>query len=146
MTEAVKKSDGRGQHPNSLRNLRPIQPGQVLNPSGRPRQVATRLLREMAAVPIEGGSDGETRLRRIVDQLLSKAEGGDLDAIKVVLDRMEGRPRQSLTVTSDSRERIDRAVDNLISTAAQNGDTLTREAALALLAEFDDEAAALLNE
>jgi hypothetical protein len=144
MSLAEKEMKGRGSHPNSRANLRPIQPGQILNPGGRPRQAATKLLREMASVSLS--ADGETRLRRIVDQLLCKAESGDLDAIKIVIDRLEGRPRQSINVTTGTRERIERAVDNFINTAAQNGDTLTREAALTLLAEFDDEAAALLNE
>lgn len=79
---------GRGQHPNSRANLRPIHPGQVLNPGGRPRQVATRLLREMASAPLEG-SEGETRLRRrlspsgrvVADYATGKTLEGDRPAL-----------------------------------------------------------------
>lgn len=140
------KITGRGQHPNSRANLRPFQAGQPsANPAGRPRQVATKLLREMAAAPIEGGGEGETRLRRIVNQLLSKAEGGDLDAIKVVLDRLEGRPRQSISLDMNERERYEQMVENMMESEAAEGRECTREQAIAALSMFKPEIEELLS-
>jgi hypothetical protein len=139
MSDEGKATLGRGSHPNSRANLRPIQPGEVRNPSGRPRQVATKLLREMSVAQAEGAGDGETRLSRIVNQLLSKAEGGDLDAIKIVLDRLEGRPRQSVSLDVGERERYERMVENMIESEAAEGRELTREQAIAALATVSPE-------
>lgn len=64
------------------------------------------------------------------------------------LRRVDDEPfgDQSVTVTADTRERVGRAAERLIAAAAANGDSLTREGALTLLAEFDDVAAAMLAE
>lgn len=134
---------GRGSHPNSRANLRPIQPGEVRNPAGRPRQVATKLLREMAAETRNGAE--QSRLSAIVDQLLSKAEGGDLDAIKIVLDRLEGRPRQSVSLDMGERERYERMVENMIESEAAEGRELTREQAIAALATVSPEIEEVLS-
>jgi|SRR5215213_9738562 len=139
------ENQGRGSHPNSRANLRPIQLGEVRNPAGRPRQVATKLLREMSATQVEGAGDGQTRLSRIVDQLLSKAEGGDLDAIKIVLDRLEGRPRQSVSLDVGERERYERMVENMIESEAAEGRELTREQAIAALATVSPEIEEVLS-
>ena len=136
MTEE-RELTGRGSHPNSRANLRPIKPGEVRNPSGRPRQVATKLLREMAAETRAGAT--QSRLSAIVDQLLSKAEAGDLDAIKIVLDRMEGRPRQSVSLDVGERERYERMVENMIESEAAEGRELSREQAIAALATVSPE-------
>jgi hypothetical protein len=137
---------GGGSHPNSRANLRPFLPGQPsANPAGRPRQVATKLLREMASARIDGADEGETRLRRIVNQLLSKAEGGDLDAIKVVLDRLEGRPRQSVSLDMNERERYEQMVENMMESEAAEGRECTREQAIAALSMFKPEIEELLS-
>lgn len=128
----------------SIANLKPFPKGVSGNPSGRPKNVLSKAIRRKLE-EVEEGQD-KSIAERITEKLAELALGGNIEAIKLLGDRSEGKPRQSVNITTDSRERIDRAVDNLISTAAANGDTLTREAALALLAEFDDEAAALLNE
>ena len=133
----------RGDNPNSRANLRPIQPGEVRNPSGRPRQVATKLLREMAAETRAGAE--WSRLSAIVDQLLSKAEGGDLDAIKIVLDRLEGRPRQSVSLDVGERERYERMVENMIESEAAEGRELSREQAIAALATVSPEIEEVLS-
>lgn len=137
----------RGDNPNSRANLaaHSFKPGQSGNPGGRPRQVATKLLREMSAAQVEGAGDGETRLSRIVNQLLSKAEGGDLDAIKIVLDRLEGRPRQSVSLDMNERERYERMVENMIESEAAEGRELTREQAIDALATVSPEIEEILS-
>ena len=39
---------------------------------------------------------GGRRLRVIVERLLERAEGGDLQAIRAVFDRLDGRPAQAI--------------------------------------------------
>ncbi len=61
------------------------------NPGGRPRgrvSVVNLLLRKLT----EKLPDGKQRnVDAIADQLIFLARGGDLDAIKVVLDRVDGK-------------------------------------------------------
>jgi hypothetical protein len=138
------KIQGRGSHPNSRANLRPFQSGQPsANPAGRPKQVATKLLREMASSSLF--DDGETRLRCIVDQLLQKAESGDLEAIKIVLDRLEGRPRQSVSLDLNQRDEYERMVENMMESEAAEGRQCTREQAIAALSMFKPEIEDLLS-
>lgn len=138
MIEEKELKGGRGSHPNSRANLRPFQPGQPsANPAGRPKQAATKLLREMAANSSEGYAEGVSRLRLIVDRLLAKAEAGDLDAIKIVLDRLEGRPRQSIALDTDADAKRERKLQNFLAESEREGDPLTRAEAIAILAEED---------
>ena len=44
---------------------------------------------------------GHRTLNAIADRLLEKAAEGDLNAIKELGDRLEGRPAQALTLTGD---------------------------------------------
>lgn len=46
-------------------------------------------------------SDGQKALVKIAEQLLIKAEEGDITAIKEVGDRMDGRPQQTHDVTAN---------------------------------------------
>ena len=127
----------------SYPNLQPFRPGQSGNPAGRPKQVATRLIREMAEELAEGSN--ETRLRRIVDALLTKAEGGDLEAVKIVFDRLEGRPRQAVTLDLGERERCERMVEGMIEAEAAEGRECSREQAVAALSLFKPEVLEILS-
>jgi hypothetical protein len=145
MAVEEKEWTGRGSHPNSRAALdaNKFRPGQSGNPAGRPKQVATKLLREMASSSLS--DDGETRLRRVVDQLLQKAESGDLDAIKIVLDRLEGRPRQSVSLDLNQRDEYERMVENMIESEESEGRECTREQAIAALSMFKPEIEDLLS-
>ena len=92
--------------------------------------------------PTGGGAQS---LSAIVDQLLFKAEGGDLDAIKIVLDRLEGRPRQSVSLDMGERERYERMVENMIESEAAEGRELSREQAIAALATVSPEIEEVLS-
>lgn len=79
------KGDGRKR---SLANLRPIKPGEVLNPSGRPKMdpEVRRILE--AATP-----DAARRLAQLVN---SPDEKVSLAAIDQVFNRIYGRPVQQV--------------------------------------------------
>ena len=53
-----------------------------------------RPVRDMLRVAVLSG--GRRRLRMIVEKLLERAEGGDLQAIREVFDRLDGRPMQAI--------------------------------------------------
>jgi hypothetical protein len=65
------------------------------NPKGRPRkaQTVTETLERIVAACRE---DGRTRLEAILEGVVADAEKGDNDMRKYVLDRLAGKPRQSL--------------------------------------------------
>jgi len=74
---------------------RPFQKGQSGNPAGRPRkgETVTEVLRSMA---LELHAGNITRAEALARILWDSALGGDSKAIDVILDRLEGKPRQSL--------------------------------------------------
>lgn len=71
--------------------------GQSGNPKGRPRNPAAlaptihRLLREKDA-------DGHSNKELIAHALINRAKAGEIDAIKVVLDRADGKVREAITL------------------------------------------------
>ena len=64
---------------------RPFPKGTSGNPSGRPRAVATQVLRETIT---------EEDIRRAWEVVISRAHAGDLQAWSLILDRLEGKPTQ----------------------------------------------------
>lgn len=71
------------------------RPGQSGNPSGKPsyKPLTDAIRMELKADP--------KRARRIARMLLEKAEAGDLQAASVVMDRLEGKPAQSIDIKDD---------------------------------------------
>ena len=73
-----------------VENLRPVRPGQVLNPRGANqysyRSRAHALLEELLLETREDAQ--ETRLRAILDRLVREAERGRPWAIALLLDRV----------------------------------------------------------
>jgi len=67
----------------NIGNLTPWKPGQSGNPSGRPAQ------KPLSALLRKAGEDGA--YKEIVDALLTRAREGDVKAITVILDRIEGK-------------------------------------------------------
>ena len=87
-------------------NLIPAQKGEVRNPNGRPKGVPnskTRLLRILELVqkkrnPVTG-QDEEFSIAEQMDlQLINKALKGDMKAYEILMDRLEGKPKQSTEV------------------------------------------------
>ena len=61
------------------------------------------LLRSLARETVDGDGNRTTKLERIADRLVdAAAEGGDLQAIRELADRTDGKARQA---TADDAER-----------------------------------------
>ena len=107
--------------PKQLANLIPNKPGEIRNPKGRGKGVLgskTRLLRLLELVqnvtnPITGEVEGFSILEQIDMKLILKAKKGDLSSIRELLDRLEGRPGQSVDVTS-AGEKIQSSIMEVI--------------------------------
>ena len=78
----------------------PFSKGKSGNPQGRPKkgETLTDLLRERIEVP-KTAKEKLTRKDRIIEQLITLAEGGDLAALRYVFDRIDGRPKESIELT-----------------------------------------------
>ena len=90
-------------------NLIPAQKGEVRNPNGRPKGVPnskTRLLRLLEIVqvqtnPITGEKEEFSVAERLDLMVLQKAFKGDLRAYQEILDRLEGRAKQTTDINAN---------------------------------------------
>ena len=75
-----------------------FQPGQSGNPNGRPKgtQALSDNLRSLLA---QKTADGRTNGDLIVSKLVEKAQAGEIDALKVILDRVDGKVPERKEVT-----------------------------------------------
>ncbi len=75
-------------------------PGTTGNPNGAPRAKVelTRLLSERLE---QTGEDGRTWAERVMDKLVAMADAGNMEAVKYLTDRIEGKPAQAVTLTLD---------------------------------------------
>ena len=86
------------QRANCRGTGRPFSKGdRRINRKGRPRKAesVTHWLREIGAA-----HDGQ-RFKRLADALWRLALDGDLPAIRELLDRLEGRPKQAIGLEPD---------------------------------------------
>jgi len=73
---------------------RPFQPGQSGNPAGRPKSKPFKNALQKA---INAAGDDDKALTLIADALLAKAQEGDVQAIKEVADRLDGKVTQPIS-------------------------------------------------
>jgi hypothetical protein len=78
-----------------------FKPGQSGNPGGRPKKVSlTALLREALAREVEGRTVGE----KLVEVMVQNALKGDFRFCRDLMDRIDGKPHQSVSVTTNEAE------------------------------------------
>lgn len=98
-----------GRHPNTVKttrnvgNLKPVQPGEVRNPAGRPPngKCLTSLARELLGLPHPAHPE-MSRQRYLVKCWLDKAET-NVGAFGELINRLEGSVPQSISadITTD---------------------------------------------
>ena len=102
-------------HPNSLANLRPVQPGQALNPGGRPKVPAE--VREAAMART-------VRAIEVLDEVMNDVKaphGARITAVEKILDRALGKPAQTVDVTSRKDDAYDYSIAELVAIAYRRG-------------------------
>ena len=103
-------------NPKSVKNLIPATKGEVRNPNGRPKGIPnskTRYLRLLALVqkvknPVTGEMEEFTVMEQMDMKMFSKALTGDIRAYENIMDRLEGKPQQTvdMNVAVDPRKDI----------------------------------------
>ena len=78
-----------------------FQPGQSGNPKGKPKGARhfSTLIREAVQKVAEGDAEPQDIL--MVKALAKKAKEGDLKALDMVFDRVDGKAEQSITLEAD---------------------------------------------
>ena len=95
-------------------NIEPhkFKPGQSGNPAGRPKGVPntkTRLQRILNLIeqhknPVTGEMEAFTVAELLDMQQIIKARKGDTRAYQILLERLEGRPSQSVDLTTNGKD------------------------------------------
>jgi hypothetical protein len=79
------------------------KPGESGNPAGRPKGSLslTDILRRQLQETLQDGSKLE-KAEALVAKLIAVASGGDMQAMKLILDRLEGSPRQAIDLSGSA--------------------------------------------
>lgn len=87
-----------------------FQKGNNANPNGgrRPRMVTQQIV----AALNEATDQGPSKLRALVDKLITLALGGDMQAINAVMDRVEGKPIAMVTSDEEAFRRATELSDD----------------------------------
>jgi len=122
------------------------KPGQSGNPAGRPKSItiSEAYRRELAKLDPDD-KHGRTFAEVLAEQIIIKAKGGDVQAVRELTDRTEGKPRQTVTLSMEKRDQLEQAVSGIIKDAAAAGVECSREEAVSTLALFMPEVSTLLN-
>lgn len=79
----------------------PFKPGQSGNPKGRglKEKWATEAIR--MALKEDDPVTGKKNLRAVAEKLVSEAKDGNVQAMKEIFDRLEGKPAQSMELSGN---------------------------------------------
>ena len=80
-----------------MANLRSFQKGVCGNPGGRPKSDLTKLLSQFVQAKPEGGKEAWKAL--IIKRVVALAVQGDMEAVKFIWDRLEGKPALSVAIS-----------------------------------------------
>lgn len=108
---------------------RPFKKGQSGNPKGRPKgtfSLTTELKKQLAENP--------SAKEAIIERVLDMAVDGDLDAVKMVWERTDGRPKQEVAATVVTHTPVD-----LSKLSDEDLDLIHEKLASATLSPDDDD-------
>ena len=83
-------------------NLKPWRKGQSGNPGGRPKKLPlTDELRKLLAEVVPDDRQRRTFAEKIAEAVVKKAAKGNLQAVREIADRVEGKARQGIQIEGD---------------------------------------------
>ncbi len=77
-----------------------FQPGQTGNPNGAPKH-KVELTKLLTSRLEQTADDGRTWAQRVTEKLISMAESGNVEALRYLMDRIEGKPTQAVSLSLD---------------------------------------------
>lgn len=94
--------------------------GKSGNPGGKRQEklLSDELRRVLSDIDKTDGSDRK-RLHRVVEKLVEKAEEGEIQAIREVFDRLEGKPAQA--IVGDGDEPIEHVIRWAVKAQVETG-------------------------
>jgi hypothetical protein len=77
-----------------------------INRKGRPKKGMSwsEVLKELCDEEVNAGDSRLTKMQAIGHKIIKKAFDGDLDAAKILMDRIDGKPRQAIDHTSKGEQ------------------------------------------
>lgn len=129
-----------------LAGLKPFKLGQSGNPKGRPKSITlSEAYRKMLAQVDDADEQKRTRAEILAEEMYTKAKSGDVSALREIADRVEGKARQTISLSVEKREQLERAIDGIMRDAEKAGEPCSRDEAIAALSVFTPEVSELLN-
>lgn len=89
---------------------------------GRPKGTKSFAAMLQLAINEAGKAEGTTKLRDVADALVSKAIDGDIQAIKEVADRLDGKVPQAVIGDEDNPLTFVHAIERRIVRASNSDD------------------------
>jgi hypothetical protein len=136
-----------GDNRGTGRPLPPVETrfkkGQSGNPAGRPKSAlySDALRRKLSQIDETDEHEPKRSYAEILaEKAILKAKEGDIQALAHVADRTEGKPRQTLLLTLEQREKFETAISGIMAETK-----CSREEAIATLSLFKPEVSELLN-
>ncbi len=151
LTEMPKATDKQGKNTERVgKGSPPVsaqwKPGQSGNPKGRPKSITlSEAYRRELARPDPDDEHGRTFAEVIAARMIVRAKDGDVQAMREMADRTEGKPKQTVTLSMEKRDQLEQAIQGIIAEAEAAGAQCTREEAISTLALFRPEASNLIN-
>lgn len=97
------------------------KPGQSGNPKGRPK-TGKRLSDVLRRVLAEPTGEGKTKADELAGVLWSLAKAGDLDAVKYIYDRLDGKPTESQEISGPGGNPLElRVVERIVARRSADG-------------------------
>lgn len=95
----------------------PWKPGQSGHPGGRPKtKLFSQALRNVLSL-----SEAEEIAKKVVEM----AKNGDLQAVNIVADRLDGKPHQSVEVTDERTDDLAAVFDQILADSASTTEEAT---------------------
>lgn len=106
-----------------------FQKGKSGNPNGarKPKVFFEGLMLALKRVPASD-QDAKTKLQAIANKLVYLAEEGDLQAIKYIMDRVDGLPVATMDMNVNDRRTAEELPDDELTHIATGGSARTAEA------------------